>query len=497
MNIYKCAAGAMFATLAAGCSLAPVYQRPAAPVPAAYPTGSAYKTLPDGGTAQPAANIGWRDFLGDARLQRLVELALQNNRDLRVAVLNVDKVQAQYRIQRAALFPQVNAFAGESAQNGSLTSSGTRSTGSHDYSAGIATSWELDLFGRLRNLSDAALEQYLASGYARQAAEILLVSQVTDQYLTMLGYDEQLVVTQDTLTAAQESYKIMKLQYDTGIASELDLRLAQTVVEQAQANYAAQTRLRAQAENALVLLVGQPLPADLPPAMTLDRQSILADIPAGLSSDLLQRRPDILQAEAFLRAENADIGAARAAFFPNISLTAAYGSASNTLGGLFAAGSTAWSFAPSIVAPIFNAGANQANLDVAKVQKDIGIAQYEKSIQTAFREVADGLAARGTYDEQLAAQQRLTDAQQRRLELAEMLYKNGINSYLDVLTAQTALYTAQQALVMARMNRLTSLVDLYRALGGGWIQQTGDTPRPATATSKADAGMSSQYTADK
>ena len=470
------------AALMAGCSLQPVYERPAAPVAATYPTGDAYKpsTGGSGSTTLPAVDIGWRNFLADPRLQRLVELALQNNRDLRVAVLNVAQVQAQYRIQRAALFPQVSgdASVSNSRTPASVSSSRTASI-SHDYSVGLSVSWEIDFFGRLQSLSDAAFQQYLATAYARQAAEILLVSQVANQYLTILASGEQLAVTQSTLKTAQASYKLVQLQFDTGTATELDLRLAQTVVEQAQANYAAQVRTRAQAENALVLLVGQPLPPDLPPMVRLGEQPILADVPAGLPSDLLARRPDILEAEEILRAENANIGAARAAFFPQITLTGAFGTASSTLGGLFAPGSAAWSFLPSLAAPIFNAGANRAQLDVAKLQKDIGIAQYEKAIQTAFREVADGLAARGTYDDQLASLQRFTDAQQRRLELADMRYKNGVDSYLNVLTAQTDFYNAQLALVSARLNRLTNLVDLYRSLGGGWIERTGDEPRPA------------------
>jgi outer membrane protein, multidrug efflux system len=480
MKLAKCAVGAAFAALAAGCSLQPLYHRPAAPVSATFPTGDAYKALPQGAgaTTLPATDIGWRNFLTDPRLQQLVQLGLQNNRDLRVAMLNVEKVQAQYRIQRAALFPQVAAGASvvDSRTPASVTSSHSVLM-AHDYSTGLSAAWEIDFFGRLRSLSDAALDQYLASAYARQAAEILLVSQIADQYLTTIAYDEQLLVTQNTLTAAQESYKIMKLQFDTGTASELDLRLSQTIVDQSQANYAAQVRMRAQAENALVLLIGEPLPQDLPPAVRLGDQPILTDIPAGLPSDLLTRRPDILQAEALLQSENANIGAARAAFFPSISLTGALGSESASLGTLFGAGSAAWSFIPSISLPIFTAGALKANLDVAKISKDIGIAQYEKAIQTAFREVADGLAARGTYDDQVAAQQRDTDAQQRRLDLENMLYKNGIDSYVNVLIAQTDLYTSQQALVTARLNRLTSLVDLYRALGGGWIANTGDTPR--------------------
>ncbi len=467
---------------ATGCSLQPVYERPAAPVAGAFPSGAAYKVMQSGpqGTALPAAEIGWRDFLRDARLQRLVEIALANNRDLRVAMLNVEQVRAQYRIQRAALFPQVGAFADASRTHtpAGISAGGTANT-SQTYEVGASMSWEIDFFGRLKSLGDAALQQYFASAYGRQAAEILLVSQVADQYLTLLAFDEQLQVTQQTTKAAQASFDIAKLQFDTGTGTELALRQAQTVVELAQANHAAQVRGRAQAENALVLLLGQPIPADLPPPVRLGSQPILADIPEGLPSDLLARRPDILQAESMLRSENADIGAARAAFFPSISLTGSLGTASASLAGLFGAGTAAWSVIPSLTLPIFNAGALKASLDVAKVRKDIGIAQYEKSIQGAFREVSDGLAARGTYDDQLAALERYSSAQQRRLELSDFRYRNGVDNYLTVLTAQTDYYNAQLSVVATRLQRLTNLVDLYRALGGGWIQNTGDAARPA------------------
>uniref|UniRef100_UPI002B0624CA efflux transporter outer membrane subunit n=1 Tax=Burkholderia alba TaxID=2683677 RepID=UPI002B0624CA len=270
-------------------------------------------------------------------------------------------------------------------------------------------------------------------------------------------------------------------QFDNGTGSELDLRQAQTVVETALANQQAQARARAQAVNALVLLVGEPLPDDLPAGLPLNAQNLLTDVPAGLPSDLLTRRPDIMQAEQTLLAANANIGAARAAFFPKISLTAAFGTASPTLGGLFKAGTAAWSFAPNIALPIFEGGANIANLDLAHVQKRIEIANYEKAIQSAFREVSDGLAARGTYDQQIAALERNEHAQQRRFDLSDLRYKNGVDSYLSVLTAQTDLYTAQQTLISARLARWTNLVDLYRALGGGWIERAGDQPRPADA----------------
>jgi multidrug efflux system outer membrane protein len=479
MNFRTCAAGVALVLSATGCALQPVYQRPTLPVSPSYPSGEAYRNSPETAKHDQAPDIGWRNFLVDARLEKIVELALQNNRDLRVAILNMEKVQAQYHLQRAGLFPQAGVDAGMTAKgNSSQVPSSSSGAVSHTYATDLFISWEADVFGRLRNLSDAVFEQYIASAYGRQAAEILLVSQVANQYLTMIAYDEELAITQRTLETAQASYKIVKLQFDTGTASELDLVQSQTAVEQAIANHAAQVRLRAQAENALVLLVGSPLPHDLPPAVALSDEKILADIPAGLPSDLLVRRPDVLQAEALLRSENANIGAARAAFFPRISLTGSVGTASATLANLFSAGAGTWSFIPSLAAPLFTAGANQANLDIAKLQKDIGIAQYEKAIQTAFREVSDGLAAKGTYDMQLAALQRNADAQQRRLRLASKLYQSGIDSYLDVLTAQTDLYNAQIALTSARLNQLTSLVDLYRALGGGWLRNTGEQARP-------------------
>lgn len=474
---------AMSAALATGCALQPAYQQPTPGTAAAYPMGPAYDAAKANTTTAAnttaAADTGWQDFLVDERLQQLVRVALANNSDLRVALLRVQQAQAALQVQRAAALPTLNAQAsGSHASNAANTSTGARVT-THNNSVGLSTAWEVDVFGRLQNLTDAAREQYLASAYGRQAAHILLVAQVAEQYLTMLAYDEQLKVTDETLAAARESYRIVKLQYDTGTTSELDESLAQVTLQQAEANHAAQIRLRAQAENALVLLLGQPLPADLPAATPLAQQTMLADIPAGLPSELLLRRPDVLQAEAQLRAEYANIGAARAAFFPKISLTATAGTASDTLSGLFKAGSGAWSFAPQLLLPIFDGGARQAELNSARIARDIGVAQYRKSVQTAFREVADGLAARGTYDAELAARQRNVAAQQRRLELAELLYTNGVNDYLSVLTARTDLYNAQINLITARQNRLAALVSLYRALGGGWLAHTGDTPAPA------------------
>ena len=329
----------------------------------------------------------------------------------------------------------------------------------------------------MRSLKAAALEQFFASVEARRAAEILLVSQVADQYLTLLATDELLEVTQRTLDTGVASYNLVKLQFDTGVATELDLRQAETIVEEARANRAAQLRARAQAENGLVLLLGQPVSGPVTTGARLADQNLLADIPSGLPSDLLARRPDVLQAEALLRSANANIGAARAAFFPIISLTGTGGTASSKLSDLFAAGSAAWSVSPALDLPIFNAGANAAGVRAARATRDIGIASYQLTVQTAFREVADALAARGTFDDEISALERFTEAQRRRLELAQLLYKNGQASYLDVLTAQTDLYDAELVLVGARLERLTNLVDLYRALGGGWVEHTGDRPR--------------------
>jgi multidrug efflux system outer membrane protein len=470
--------------------MAPWYHRPDAPVSQAYPQGGVYATQPGqpGGTANgrsangaAATDIGWRDFFVDPRLQQLVEIALKNNRDLRVSVLNVEAVRAQYQITRAELFPAINGVGTDARSRVPRELQTSRENPVSIYNVGLQASWEIDFWGRIRSLKDQALAQYLATAEARKAAEISLVSQVADQYLTMLADDDLLKVTQDTLKTAQDSYNITKAQFDNGTGTELELRQAQTVVETAQANLQAQARARAQAENALVLLIGEPLPADLPGGRPLGSQDLLTDIPAGLPSDLLTRRPDIMEAEQRLLAANANIGAARAAFFPKISLTAAFGTESLSLGGLFKAGTAAWSFTPQIMLPIFEGGANVANLNLANVEKRIEIANYEKAIQSAFREVADGLAARGTYDQQIAALERNTFANQRRLDLSDLRYKNGVDSYLSVLTAQTDLYSSQQTLIQTRLARLTNLVDLYRALGGGWIEHAGETPRPADA----------------
>lgn len=376
---------AVAAVVLSGCSLIPDYQRPEAPVAAAYPQGQAYGQN-TGAAAVPAADIGWREFFRDPQLQQLIGVALENNRDLRVAALNVEAFRAQYRIQRADLFPRIGVDGSGTRQRlpGDLSTTGSPAISSQYGVTLGTTAWELDLFGRLRSLRDQALEQYLATEQAQRSAQTTLVASVATAYLTLKADQAQLQLTKDTLGTYQKSFDLTQRSYDVGVASALDLRQAQTAVEGARATLAQYTRLVAQDQNALVLLLGSGIPANLPQGLGLD-QTLLTEVPAGLPSDLLQRRPDILEAEHQLMAANASIGAARAAFFPSISLTANAGTMSRQLSGLFDAGSGSWLFQPSINLPIFTAGSLRASLDYAKIQKDINVAQYEKAIQTAFQ----------------------------------------------------------------------------------------------------------------
>jgi outer membrane protein, multidrug efflux system len=461
----------------AGCTLAPRYERPAAPVAAAFPEGDAAKVPAE---TVPAADVGWREFFTDPRLQKLIELSLANNRDYRVAALRVEQARAQYRIQRAELLPAIDATADgfRGRTPGDLTTSG-RAVTSSQYSVGLgATAYELDFFGRVQSLKDRALESYLATEEAARSAQLSLVAQVAIQYLTVLELDEQLAVANQTLDAVSSSYRVRQRSYEVGTLSELDFRTAEIQVQTARTNLASFTRLHGQAVNTLVLLVGQPLPGDLPPGRKLGDQNLLSDLPSGLPSDLLQRRPDILAAEHTLRGANASIGAARAAFFPSISLTGSFGTASGELSGLFKDGSESWSFSPSIRLPILAAGSNRASLDVANVGKLIEVANYERAIQDAFREVSDALIARSTYTEQIEAQQALLKAQQRRFELSDLRYKNGVDNYLSVLLAQQDLYAAQQNLIQAQSAQLENLVTLYKALGGGWQERSDSSVQP-------------------
>ena len=456
-----CAALALAGVLG-GCSLAPTYERPQAPVETSYPAKA------EGSKELEAINLGWRQFFPDQRLQSLIAAALENNRDLRTAVLNIEEARAQYQIARADLLPNLNVT-GAAART--RTAASQSQTGqpfiSNSYQVGLAVpAYELDFFGRVRNLKDAALATYLSTEEAQKSAQISLVAQVAQAYLTERSYAEQLLLAEQTLQSRQANIELAQKRFDVGAASALDLRLSQTLVESARVAKTQLERQRAQAENALTLLVGKKV-ADLPPAQLLSDEKIVTDIPAGLPSDLLTNRPDIRSAEQSLMAANANIGAARAAFFPRISLTGSFGSASSTLGGLFESGSGAWSFGPSLSLPIFDFGRNSANLDLAEVRKNKAVVTYEKTIQTAFREVADALVARGSLDDQVQAQEAFLNAQQERLKLTDLRFKNGISSSLDQLDAQRDLFSAQQALIQARQLRLNNAIDLYKALGGG------------------------------
>jgi len=465
------------AVLLAACSMAPTYERPAAPVADAYafnPSGTAAKTgfatiLPGPGQ-KFAIDTGWREYFTDPRLQQLIAAALENNRDLRTAVLRIEEARAQYNIQSADRLPNLNASVADTrAKTPAFLSSSGKSTIGERYDVGVSVSaFELDFFGRVKSLNDAALASYLATEEARSAAQIALVSQVAQAYYTERAYAEQHALAVQTYEARARTYKLTQQRAEVGASSRLDLRSNETLMETARASALALARQRAQAENALTLLVGQAPATAASGAMPSDQQiDALSAIPAGLPSDLLTRRPDIRAAEQRLQAANADIGAARAAFFPRISLTAAIGSSSPSLHGLFDSGSGSWSFAPQLTLPIFDAGRNRANLTLTEVRKNLAVADYEKTIQTAFREVADALAARDYLGDQVSAQRAVQDAQADRLKLLQLRFDNGVASSLDVLDAQRELFSAQQSLVQARLLRTTTAIDLYRALGGG------------------------------
>ena len=451
----------------AGCvNLAPKYERPAAPVAGSFPQlpSAGGATLPTATTEAPAS-IAWQRFFADARLRQLIELSLANNRDLRVAILNIEQARAQYRIARADRVPTVSA-----AVTGNRQTTGEDAPIQSTYSAGLAVSnFELDLFGRVRNLSEAALAQYLATEEARKTAQISLIASVANSYLSLLADDELLAITEQTLKTREESFKLTQLRFENGVSSKLELQQSSSLVETARATLAQLRRLRAQDANTLTLLVGQPIPENLPAGATL-AQTELPDLPAGLPSDLLTVRPDIRSAEQQLIAANANIGAARANYFPRISLTGSAGSASTELSGLFKSGSFGWTFAPQAILPIFDLGRVSAGVDAARAGRDIAVAQYERTIQTAFREVADALAGQATYSEQLRAQRAVAAAEQDRFNLSDLRYRSGAASYLDLLDAQRSLFQAQQQAVEANLARLQNQVTLYRVLGGGWSE---------------------------
>lgn len=472
MNNMKRLTPLALALVLAGCvNLAPKYERPQAPVAAAFPTVEGTVNSGNAVANQAPAAITWQRFFTDARLQRLITLALANNRDLRVSILNIEAARAQYRIQRSNEFPAVNA-----GITGQRQTTGKDQPISSVYQAGLSVSaFELDFFSRVKNLSDAALAQFLATEEARKTAQISLIAQVANTYLTYLADEELLALVQQTLKTREESLRLTQLRFDNGVSSKLDLQQAVSLVETARTTLAQAQRQRAQDLNLLTLLIGQPIPDNLPAGATLATTN-LPDLPAGMPSDLLAVRPDIRAAEQQLMAANANIGAARANYFPRITLTGSAGTASSQLSGLFKSGTFGWTFAPQAIMPLFDFGRTRAGVEGARAQRDIAVAQYEKSIQTAFREVADALAGQATYSEQLRAQQAVAAAETDRFNLSDLRYRNGTASYLDLLDAQRSLFIAQQQAIQANLQRLQNQVTLYRVLGGGWSE-----PGPATA----------------
>jgi multidrug efflux system outer membrane protein len=448
-----------------GCTMIPKYERPEAPVSGSWSNISASTNVSN----VPASNIDWKDFFDDPRLQQLIALALENNRDLRIAALKVEEFRARYRIERAGLFPGAEGHASYTRQRFSGSAANfLGGTTLSTYNLNVGAAYEIDLFGRVRSLSKEALERYFATQEARKSAQIALVSEVATEYLTQLRLREAKAIANRTLETVQASYNLIKRSFEAGVSSELDLRTAEGQVQAVRVNSASFLQLLVQSENALVELVGAPLPQDLPPGKPFQEQHLLNLIPSDVPSEVLQRRPDILAAEHTLQAANADIGAARAAFFPRILLTGSAGTASAKLSDLFTGPSQTWSFSPQITVPIFEAGSTRAKLEVSKIGKQIEIANYEKAIQTAFREVADALAIRAILDDKIKAQEILLQAEQKRFDLTTARYKQGVDNYVDVLLAQEDLYLAEQNLLASQGAQLLNSIELYRSLGGGW-----------------------------
>jgi multidrug efflux system outer membrane protein len=457
------------AALLAACSLVPQYQRPPLAVAERFPTSA-----PDSANGPAAADLDWRQVFTDARQQRLIELALQNNRDLRLAALNVEQAQARWQIQHASLWPTVNAGIGASRQ--ALSNGSSLTT----YSAGLlVTAYEIDFFGRLRALSDSAQAQVVSAEDGRRAAQIALIASVAAVHLALLADDELLKLTRETLDTRVESLRLTQLRFDNGAASELDLRPAQSVVSSARAALAQVQRVRSFDENLLVLLVGAPLPPDLPAgAASLAEMPAFPALPVGLPASVLQRRPDILAAEQQLIAANFNIGAARAAYFPTVSITASAGSVASEFSGLFKGGTWGWSAAPQALLTLFDSGRNQATNKLADSNRDAALALYDKAVQTAFREVSDALAGRDTLSEETFQLQETSKAEAARLRLIDLRYRNGVASSLDLLDAQRSLFATQTLALQSRLAQAQNQVSLYKVLGGGWTETTTTSKAP-------------------
>lgn len=450
----------------AGCSLAPVYERPAAPIPAQFDT-----TVPQTTDSAALDQLGWQEFFTDPQLHALIELALENNRDLRIAVDRIAEARAQYGITSSERLPTfgVGGNAQVTRNPADLRQGGPDAPAiSRYFQAGVGiTAFELDFFGRVRNLSEAAYEQYLATEQAQRTVRINLVAQIAEAYFKMRSAEQLYQLTLATEQSRGRSYRLVQVRYEVGSASDLELHQARMQLDSARADQQQMLRAEKQARNALMLLVGTELPTDLPEPAQFGSQQVVADIPVGLPSSLLERRPDILAAEHQLRAAYANIGAARAAFFPNVSITGLFGLASPSFSALFDSGHTYWQYAPQITMPLFSGGVS-GSLDLAEARQSIAVSTYEKTIQTAFKEVADALAGEETYAKQLDALRATQTSAAETLRLANLRYETGIDSFLQVQTAEINLYATQQRFVQLGMESLLNRVMLYKALGGGW-----------------------------
>lgn len=465
MKPRKIVYGALGLLLLAGCSLAPSYQRPDLPTATAYPgmTGAAAPDVPGAG------QLGWRGFFADKGLRALIAQALENNRDLRIAVQRVSEARGLYGIQRSDRLPGISADAmgGRSRTPADLSPTGKAITSNRFEASLNLSAWELDFWGRVSSLTTAALESFLATEEARSAIVISLVAQVANTYLLGRELDERIAIARQTLATREDSFRIAKRRYEVGYASKLDAVQADSLLNQARSEQAALLRQRDQNHNALTLLVGVPIAVPEIRALPWIERDFVREISAGLPSDLLLNRPDVRAAEHRLKAANANIGAARAAFLPRIMLTGNLGTASVELSNLFGTGSSIWSYSPSLTVPLFDGGRNRANLDVSEARRNLAVADYERTIQVAFRDVADALAERRWLTEQVVAQQATLAAQTERTHLAGLRYQNGAAPYLEVLDAERDRFAAEQALVQVRRALFSSSVNLYAALGGG------------------------------
>ncbi|MDO4878021.1 MAG: efflux transporter outer membrane subunit [Neisseria sp.] len=474
---------ALAGLLLGGCTLAPKYEQPQVAVPDTFKFDTAQNGI-------QAASLGWQDYFADPRLHRLIEIALERNTDLRAAALNAEEVREQYRISRAALFPTISGSGTGTRQRTAADLGGAGSRISESYSVGLGiTGYELDLFGKARSTADAALQSYFNSAATRDSTHLSLIATVAKAYFNERYAEESMKLAQSVLKTREKTYSLSSLKFRAGVLSALDLRQQEALIATAKADYESAVQTREQARNALAVLLNQPVPDDLPEGLPLDKQFKIDRLPAGLTSDVLLNRPDIRAAEYNLKQANANIGAARAAFFPSISLTTSIGTGSTELNRLFKGGNGTWSFAPSISIPIFTWGNLKASLDAAKIRQQIQVVNYEAAVQSAFQDVSNALVAREQLEKSYAATEQQRKAYAEALRLTNLRYKQGVSSALDLLDAERSSYSADTALLANRLTRLENMADLYKALGGGLKRHSADSSESEAETRPDDAAQ--------